>query len=133
MRIKHKANLVATTDSAGKDKLFAPDDALSEVVLDGFTEVSSGTVKLLAGGSFTVPMGGIADARGIFLKATGDFALTLNGCIPALVVQRGVTGSANARASTCRAFLECAVSSAVVVAGLTDLTLSYAVWGDPLP
>lgn len=132
MRVRHKANVVIASDAAGKDKLYAPDDTLAEVVLDGFTEASSGTVQLALDGSFTVPFGGLATCRGVFLKATGgDFTVALNGLAP-LSVKRGATAGSGAVATTARVFLEAQVTSVVVVAGAA-LTLQYALWGDPLP
>ena len=131
MRIKHKSNLVVSVDTAGKDKLYAPDDALAEVVLDGFQEVASGTANLLAAAPLTLPMAGLTDARGVFIKASGDFSLVINGGAP-LSVQRGHTAAAGVRATSARVFLECGVTSVVVTAGASAITVTWALWGDPL-
>jgi len=132
MRVRHKVNVVVSEDKNGQNKLFAPDDALAEVIADGFTEVSSGTVSIPALGSFTIPLGGLADARGLFVKVTGDATLAINGAAPT-VLKRGSTGAAGAVGATARVFMEAAVSSAVVAAGASAVTLTYVLWGDPLP
>ena len=128
MRIRHKINVQASLDTAGKDRLFALDDALAEVVLDGFTEVSSGTVTLAAAQVFTVPFAAIADVRGLFLRATNDFKLAVNGG-PQVTFRRGLA-TVGGSAASCRALLEAARSAAAVEA-TNPLTLVYCVWGDP--
>lgn len=130
MRVKAKVNVTVTEDSAGKNKLFALDDAGAEVTLDGFMEVSSGQAKVAAQASFTVPFGGITAARGVMLKGSQDFSVAINGGAP-LSVLRGITGSGNAKADSARLFLEAALDSVVVTAGDEDLLLIYSVWGDP--
>lgn len=129
MRIRHKINLQASLDTAGRDKLFGLDDALAEVVLDGFTEVSSGTVTLAAAALFTIPFASIADVRGLFLRATNDFKLAVNGG-PQVTFRRGLATPGTGYASSCRALLEAALSGAVVEA-INPLTLVYCAWGDP--
>jgi hypothetical protein len=122
-------NAVLSRDKDGKDKFLALDDELAQVVLDGFAEHSSGTAVLATGASVTVPFGALGDARGVLLRATGDFNLALNGGAP-LSIRRGVSVPGGALAETSRVFLEALLTS-VVVTAVTDLTLTYAVWGDP--
>jgi hypothetical protein len=131
MRVRHRVNVVVFEDKEGKNKLFAPDDALAEVILDGYTEVSSGTVVLPAAGPFTVPFASIAAVRGLYLRGNGDFTLALNGA-PPFNVKRGSTGPAAAVGITAKVFLEAQVTSAVVVAGSAEMTLTYCAFGDPL-
>lgn len=130
MRIKHKVNAVISADTAGKDKLLALDDAAAEVTLDGFQEHCAGTVSIAAAASFTVPLGGIADVRGLFLKATGDFTMSLNGG-PAITVKRGHTGPSAAVATTARVLMEAQLTS-IQVTATQALVLTHAVWGDPV-
>ena len=131
MRVKHKANVSISLDTAGRDKLFALDDTLAEVTLDGCQEANAGTVAVAALGTLTVPFGGISVGRGFFLRSTGDFTLSVNGAA-GLPVKRGPTGAAGAVAASARVLMEAQVSSLVVTAGSAALVLTYAVWGDPL-
>jgi len=131
MRIRHKVTAVLSEDAAGKYKLFAPDDALAEVVLDGMTEQSSGSTVVPALTTFAVPFAAITDARGLLLRGDGDFSLALNGG-PALSVKRGVSGAGGAVAPSARVFLEAQLTSVEVTAGDTDLSLVYVLYGDPL-
>jgi lipid-binding SYLF domain-containing protein len=131
MRMKHKVNVVVTEDVNGKNKLFAPDDALAEVTLDGFTEVSMGTVGLDANAAFNVPLGGISNVRGLYLKSSGDFALVLNGGAP-VNITRGVATANGSKAASAKVFLEAALTSISLTNGALASSLSYLVWGDPL-
>lgn len=132
MRVKHKVNVVASADTDGKDKLFGLDDAAAEVVLDGFTELNSGTVQLAKDDVFDVPFAAIADGRGVFLKGTSDFTLSINGGA-AITVKRGILGPASTNiATTARMLLEASVTSIQVTASVADMSLAYAVWGDPV-
>lgn len=132
LRLRHKATLILSEDKDGKNKLFAPDDTLAEVVLDGYTEQSSGNVGVLASGTFNVPFGGIADARGCFLRADNNFALTINGAAVPIQVKLGVAAAGGVLATSARVFLEAGLTSITVVAGASPIALAYVVWGDPL-
>lgn len=137
MRIKHKVNVRISEDAEGKNKLLAGDDVAAEVTIDGMKELSTGTLTVTAGEPFTVPMGGITDGRGFFLKASGDCTVTINGG-PQLEMRLAAKEAASATtavfADECKAFLECAVDDLVVEVGDgdPDITLTYAVWGDPI-
>lgn len=132
MRIKHKATVVALTDATGKDKLFAPDDTLAETILDGFSEVSSGTAVLAANAVLVLPLGGITDVRGVWVKGTGDFALSLSGGT-AINVVRGHTAAGGTRATSAKALIEAQMTSVqVTCGGASGITLTWCLWGDPL-
>ena len=128
MRVRHKVNLKAFVDSTQKDALFSLDDAASEVVTDGFAEQNSGISVLPATTPFTIPFGSVNDVRGIFLKSTGDYTVSFNGGTP-LLVRRAVTGTGFAPSN--KVLLEATLTSVVVVPA-APMTLSYAVWGDPI-
>lgn len=130
MRVKHKANVVISDDTTGKDKLFGPDDVNAEVTLDGYQESVASIVQLEAAEEFTVPLDVLNDVQGFFLRATKDFTVAINGSA-ALPVKRGITGSSNAKAATCRILFEGTVTSIVVTAE-EELKLWYAAWGDPV-
>lgn len=129
MRVKHKVNVTITDDAEGKDKLLSLDDTAAEVALDGYEEHSSGKAKLAIGASFSVPFGSVGDARGFFLKSTGDCDVSINGGA-ALQVRRGLVSSGTRAAST-KLFFEGTLLS-VTVTAVEALSLTHAVWGDPV-
>lgn len=134
MRVRHKANIQISDDAAAKDKLFALDDALAEEVLDGFTEQTSGTAKLLVtGGAYAIPFGPLSDARGLYLKTTGELSVSINGAAT-FNLKKGRTSptSAGAKNDNAKMLIEAALSS-VTVTPLEDAVVTYALWGDPLP
>jgi len=128
MRIRHKVNVTISDDADGRDKLLALDDALSEVVLDGYEEHNAGKTRLAASDAFVVPFGGVGDARGLFLKSTGDCDVSINGGA-ALPVRRGVQMAGGARASSTKLFFEGTLVS-VTVSAVEEMYLTYVVWGD---
>lgn len=130
IRVKTKANLIASADKDGKDRLFGLDDGLSETVLDGFTEVVSGTAALALNGVHTVPLGSIADVRGVFLKVSGACAVSINGGL-AIQLRPGIVGPSTVKAGSAKLLLEGLVSSVVLTAG-EALTASWCCWGDPI-
>lgn len=131
MRVKTKANVKVSADTDGKDVLFALDDTGAETILDGYQEVSSGTVQVAPSSTFDIPFGGVTDARGIFVKVTGSADLVLNGS-PALSLTPGQV-SPLVVADSAKASIEALISSASVTNnGTAAITLTWALWGDPL-
>jgi hypothetical protein len=130
MRVRHKVTVTIDEASDGKNMLLAPDDSAAEVILDGPQECSVQRVTLGVGVPFALPFGSVTDARGIFIKSTGDFNVSLNGG-PALLVRRGIAGPTGTKALTAKLFFEGTLTS-VQVTAVEILTLTAAVWGDPL-
>lgn len=137
MRIKHKVNVTASADSSGKDVLFGLDETLAEVTLDGQQEISSGVTTVAAGDNVDVPLGEIGDARGVMLKADGDFLLSIDGGAQISVRKGAVkagSGSTVVFASSAKVFLEAEFGSlnVEVAAEKPAITLTYVAWGDPI-
>lgn len=132
MRIRHKVNVIISEDTAGKDKLLFLDDALSEVVLDGPQEANVGKAEIAAEAAFAVPMGAVGDCRGVFLVMSAACTVTINDGDP-LPVQLGVKAEEGGTlAANTKFFFEGLVTEVIVTAGADDdVTLKYAVWGDP--
>lgn len=132
MRVRQKVNVTITDDLAGKDKLFALDDTLAEVILDGPQEMNAGRAVLAPDDVFTVPMGTVTDCRGVFLVMTADCSVAINGGA-ALACRLGVKAEeGGTEAAVSKFFFEGTVTSVVVTANADDdLVLKYAVWGDP--
>jgi hypothetical protein len=132
MRVRHKVLVSIDEGTDGKNMLLLPDDTAAEVILDGPQEASVTRAVLAASGMFSVPFGTVADARGVYLKASGDFTVSVNGGA-ALPVQRGVASSSGgAKAATTKFFFEGLITAVDIVA-TEALTLTAAIWGDPAP
>ena len=127
MRIKHKINLHVYDDTDGKNKLFAPDDTLAEVVLDGFTKYTAGRFSVTGGANENLALGDITSIRGFWIQADNDFNLTINGAASPLQMRLGKTGG------VAKGSLECIVTSLNVAAPTAGVTVSgiYCVYGDP--
>lgn len=132
MRVRHKVVVTIDEASDGKNMLLAPDDVAAEIILDGPEEASVVRATLAAAGVLSVPFGSVGDARGVFLKATGDFDVSINGGA-ALPVRRGISAAAGGtKAATTKLFFEGLLTS-VSITAVEALSLTAAVWGDPAP
>ena len=137
MRVRHTVNVSISEDDDGKNVLFGLDETLAKGVLDGFAEMHSGAVNLtLAGGEYTIPLGGVSDVRGFYLRADNNFDLNLNGITQSIIVTRGKAGytgeaTSNADWTDAKVFMEALITE-IQVTPAADLRLFWAVWGDPL-
>jgi hypothetical protein len=131
MRIIHTVCPQITDDDDGKHKLFGLDEDLIQSTLDGMTEVSSGRAVLPVA-PFTVPMGAITSCKGAYLRAEGDFDLSINGgaVIQVRRPQKGTTAADLAAAATF--FIEANISSIAITPIVVNTVLFYALFGDPL-
>lgn len=131
MRVKPKVNVRIYDDTAGKDVLFAPDDAAAERTLDGLREQSSGKVVLTqANVPFTLPKGSITAVKGAFVRCDTDFTLAVNGGA-ALSIEKPLKASGvdDTYAVAC---LDVAANTIVVGldGAVVEATLIFALWGD---
>jgi hypothetical protein len=126
MRIKHKINVQVFDDADGKNKLFAPDDALAEVILDGFTRYTSGRFSVAPETTESLAMGDLTTIRGFWIQADNDCNLTINGGDP-IALKVGKAGG------TAKAAIECTVTSLSVEAPDEGVTVTgiYLVYGEP--
>lgn len=129
MRIRHKVNVVASEDTDGRNKLFAPDDALCEVVIDGMQEFQSGTTTVPASSTYTVPFGDV-DVRGLFLRVNCDVVINLNNGDP-IHLSRGATGQGTV-VSSARMMVEAVLTEAMVTTDTTPVVVQWCFWGNPL-
>lgn len=130
MRVRHKVTVTLDEGSDGKNMLLAPDDTAAEVILDGPQESSVVRTALAVAGTLAVPFGSVADARGVFIKSTGDFDVSLNGGA-ALQVRRGISAATGGtKAATTKFFFEGTLTS-VDITAVEACALTAAVWGDP--
>lgn len=126
MRIKHKVNVQISEDTEGKNKLFCPDDDLSEVVLDGYETQWAGPFKVAGGTTEALSLGDVSAPKGCFLRVDNDCQVSLNGGA-AIQLRKGSTLAG----STARLFLEADISSVQITApGGTDVRGVFCVWGD---
>lgn len=128
MRIRHKVNVRVSNDADMKDLLFAPDDVLSEVVVDGYTHQVSGKIFVLAGETLTLTFAdlGVGICKGLFLKLDQDASLTLDeGSVP-IVLARSGTGAGD----FAKFFIEGILSTVEIEAPAEeDVAGIYCAWG----
>ena len=123
MRIKHKILLRVYEDAALKDALFAPDDTLAEVVIDGFLRQTSGKFSVEANTTYTIPTGDIAAIRGLYLEVEVGCTYSLNG-------GAAVTLSPNATGAKAKLFMEAVITSLSITAGSTAVPGKFCLYGD---
>lgn len=128
MRVRHKVALNIAEDTNGTDMLIEQDDVSSEVILDGPQEANCGRASVVAAGTFTVPLGSVASPEGVFLRASGDFDVSINGGA-VLQCRRGNAAAGLTKAASVKFFFEGTISS-VSVTAIAAMTLTHAVWGD---
>ena len=132
IRIKHRVWVHAYEDTLGKNKLFAPDAELSEVVSDGFEKSTSGKISVAASGNENINLGDITAVKGLWLKLDGEAKLKINGSADEIQLRLEPAGVAGT--SFAKFFIEADISSinivndsAAVIAGV------FLAWGDPTP
>lgn len=130
IRIKHRVWVHVYEDTLGKNKLFAPDAELSEVVSDGFEKQASGRISIAASGNENLVFGDITNVKGLWLKIDGAAKLKINGSSDEIQLQLepdGVDGTDFAKF-----FIEADIS-AVNIGNPSGSVMNcvYCVWGDP--
>ena len=132
MRLKHKVNLRAWEDTAQKNCLFAPDDVLSEITLDGFQRIVSGRFNIAGAATEALSFGDVDTVYGLIIIVDGTigFDLDLNG-LGVVPYRPGGTGTG----AKTKYFGEALISSASITNpdAATAINGSWAAWGDPTP
>ena len=126
MRVKSKVNVQIYETTAGTDALFAPADSGAEINFDTYNEQASGRFALAASGSTSLSLGTVTACAGLYIRATGNFDLVLNGG-DTLQIRRPATST-----NALKFYIDGVVTSAVVTNASATAALSgwYAVWGD---
>ena len=133
IRIKHRVWVHAYEDTLGKDKLFAPDAELSEVISDGFDKSTSGKISVAASGNENINLGDITAVKGIWLKLDGEASLKINGSSDEIQLRLEPAGVAGGTAFA-KFFIEADISSINVVNdSAAVISGSFCCWGDPTP
>jgi hypothetical protein len=131
IRLKHTVIVQASQDTAGKQKLFWQDEALSEVVGDNFERIASGTLSIAALATEDVPTGDIDAIKGVYLEVSQQCTVRLNGSTDDIVMTptEGVTGG------VAKMFLEAAITQIEIenTNATEALTGVYCLWGDLTP
>lgn len=125
MRIKHKVNVRIFNDTALKDALFAPDDALSEIQIDTFVRQSSSKFTVTASTSEDLPLGDIVAVKGLYLQVDADCIVKLNGGTEEFQMRAQGTTSPSAKM-----FFEGDINQVNITAAAADLNGTICVWGD---
>jgi hypothetical protein len=125
LRIKHKVNVRVFSDTALKNALFAPDDALSEKTIDTFVRHSSSTFTVAATLNENLPLGDITAVKGLYLEVYADCIVKLNGGTEEFQLKAQGTTSPSAKL-----FFEGVITQVNVTAGAAALSGVVCVWGD---
>ena len=136
MRLKHRAWVQITRDTAYKQKLFYPEAETVEVVTDIHTRMVSGTAALAQSTAKDLSLGDLTVVKGLYLEAS---ALDGNGDVVAAEVQVQLNGSTYALVLTpseinpAKLFLECNISQVYVtnLSSSNQLDIVYCMWGNP--
>lgn len=127
MRIKHKVKVSIAEDNDMKNKLFDRDETLSEVDITGYIHQSSGTIKVAAGATESVPFGDVENVKGCFIRMDKDVKLKLNGSADELQLRKSGTTTG----VTAKFFAEMDFTQIEIVGHATeDANGVYCVWGD---
>ena len=129
MRVKSLVNVRIYEGTNERDVLFGPsvDDAI--VNMDTYNESHSGRFRVDATGSLSLGLGALQACRGIFIRATGDFDLTLNGLASPLQIRRRTAATATEQISF---YFDGIVTSASITNPSPTAVLNgyFAMWGD---
>ena len=131
MRVRHTINPIITDDAEGKDILFGLDDDKAILDTSAFQRYCSGRFEIDISSSETLSLGDVQDVRAYFIKADGDFNLTLNGTVGPILHKTAST----AAGKTARVCAEAQVTQIDVAnpSAASVLKGIWCVWGDPSP
>lgn len=123
IRILLKLNTRIYSDTAKKNALFAPDDALSEEVIDSFDQHSSSDFVIAATASEDLPLGDMDTIKGMYLAVDADCVVKLNGGTEQIQMRKPSTSSL---AKLC---IEADITQVNITAGAATLNGTICVWG----
>ena len=132
IRIKHRVWLQAFEDAAEKNKLFAPDPELSEVIATGFDKQASGNITVADVSNKNIDLSDVTAVKGIWLKLDGEATLKINGSTDS--IQLRLRPGSTAGTDFAKFFIEADISS-VNIANATGAAINgvFCAWGDPTP
>lgn len=130
MRVKSKVTVKIFEDVAEKNGLLVPDDELAETINDGNQELSLIRADIAALGTFTATLAPVGTPAGMYLKATGDFDLLLNGGTPLQVRRQVKAATGGAKATSTRFYYEGTIASVQITALADAISVTGAIWGD---
>ncbi len=90
MRIKHKVRVQIARDALMKNFQWAPDDVLSERVIDAYRNCSHNNFEVAANTNEDLPLGDITLVKGVFLEVDFDCIIKLNGGTDELQLRKAV-------------------------------------------
>lgn len=129
MRVKSLVNVRIYEGTNERDVLFGPsvDDAI--VNMDTYNEAHTGRFRVDTSSSLSLGLGALQNCRGLFIRTTGDFDLTLNGAAAPLQVRRRTAATATEPVSF---YFDGVVTSASITNTSASAVLNgyFAMWGD---
>jgi hypothetical protein len=126
MRLKPVLSI--SNDVNEKYKLFAPDETVIERLTDSYSKHCSGIVQVEVGHTEVVSLGDVTAVKGIWLSASKDCQIKLNGGSN-IQLRKAPVSTGDDKAGL---FLEADITSIEVTGGTEAVTIIYAVWGDAI-
>lgn len=125
MRIRHTVDVHITADAGTTSNLFGPDAVYNKRVIDDMAQHFAGQQAIPGASTEVLSLGDLDDVRGLYLRASGDCLVTLNGGDP-IALRRGSSEAS----ATAKLFLEGEITSiSVENEGTTALSCVYVIWG----
>ena len=132
IRVISNINLQIFADTSKKDCLFNLSDDSTTLTMDSFEESNSGRLQLAASAAGSIPLGGIAAGKGVFIQADQDLDIVLNGGSDTLQLRKHAASTTSAPTFVPFFFMGEVTSVAVTNASSTEsVNITYAVFGDP--
>jgi hypothetical protein len=129
MRVRSLVNVRIFESTNERDLLFGPSVDDATVIMDTYNEAHSGRFQVAAAGTISLGLGSLQACRGCFIRAFGDFDLSVNGGA-VIQVRRRPSAAATDMASF---YVDGVVTSISVTNTSATAVLGgyFAMWGDP--
>jgi hypothetical protein len=127
VRIKLKPSISISNDADGKYRLFAPDDAKIERLIDSYMKQTSGIAQVAAAGTEALSLGDVTQVKGLWLSASKDCQVKLNGSATPLQLRKPTVVSGDDRAAL---VIEADITAVEITAGAEAVDIIYVIWGD---
>lgn len=129
MRVKSLVNVRIFETTTERDVLFGPSVEDAVMTMDTYNEMHANRFRIDASGSFSLGLGPLQACRGLFVRAFGDFDLTVNGAAAPIQVRRRTGATATEMVSF---YVDGIVTAASITnpSSTTVLNGYFAMWGD---
>lgn len=129
MRIENLVWSKITEDSAGKDGLWTPDQALNTEVVTNMTRMTGGVFSVAASGTETLSFGDVSAVYGLYIEVDNNFNVVFSGGSDTFNFRRADTTTGR----KARCWMEADISSVSITNPSSSVSISgrYVLYGDP--